>query len=295
MSIKSEYKVSIKAVTFVDDINGSGSRRFIQEVIGNCKKKEDKKLWEFSIEKSNWMCVKNRKKEVPAIEGEIKQGKVQQTKVYKFLGNYVNEKGNMDDQLKDMEKKAVNVAREANKICSQHKVGKFEYEAKKLIYVTQGVPAVYYNVEVWTNLRKSDVAKLKSIQGQLLKKLFGLPKSTSYLGLLYELNITPIIHHILYKKLMLFHNLINSDDRRIAKKIVQEQAKSGHEGCWFGNLREESMEIGLDLNEEMVVGKIKSRWKKEVKDKIEADVERIMEMEMSEGRKMRFLRKRKSG
>merc|ERR1712013_587737 len=112
----------------------------------------------------------------------------------------------MDDQLKDMEKKAVNVAREANKICSQHKVGKFEYEAKKLIYVTQGVPAVYYNVEVWTNLRKSDVAKLKSIQGQLLKKLFGLPKSTSYLGLLYELNITPIIHHILYKKLMLFHN-----------------------------------------------------------------------------------------
>ena len=175
------------------------------------------------------MCVKNRKKNVPAIEGEIKQGKVKQTEVYKYLGNYVNEKGNMDDQLKHMEKKAVSVAREANKICCQHKVGKFEFEAKKLIYETQGVPAIYYNIEVWTNLRKSDIAKLKSIQGQLLKKLFGMPQSTSYWGLLYELDITPIIHQILYKKLMLFHNLMNSDDRRIAKKIVGEQLKSGHD------------------------------------------------------------------
>ena len=79
----------------------------------------------------------------------------------------------------------MNVAREANKICSQHKVGKFEFEAKRLIYETQGVPAVYYNIEVWTNLRKSDIAKLKSIQGQLLKKLFGMPKSTTYWGLLF--------------------------------------------------------------------------------------------------------------
>ena len=49
------------------------------------------------------------------------------------------------------------------------------------------------------------------------------------------------------------------------------------------------LEIGLDLK---VVGKIKSRWKKEVKDKIEADVKRMMAIEMSERRKMRFLQKR---
>ena len=46
------------------------------------------------------------------------------------------------------------------------------------------------------------------------------------------------------------------------------------------------------LSEELVVGKIKSRWKKEVKEKIGADVERIMVTEKSERRKMRFLQKR---
>ena len=49
--------VSIKAVTFVDDINGSGSRRFVQAVIGNCNVKEDQKLWEFSILISLTGCV----------------------------------------------------------------------------------------------------------------------------------------------------------------------------------------------------------------------------------------------
>ena len=91
---------------------------------------------------------------------------------------------------------------------------------------------------------------------------------------------------------MLFHNLMNSDDQRIAKSIVKEQAKSGHDLCWYGNLRKESEQIGLVLHEELVVGKIKSRWKKEVKEKIGADVERKMGMEKTERRKMRFLQKR---
>ena len=73
----------------------------------SCQKKEVEKLWEFSLDKSKWMCIRNRKKEVEEIEVEIKQGKIGQTSIYKFLGNYVNEKGNMDDQLQHMEASAI--------------------------------------------------------------------------------------------------------------------------------------------------------------------------------------------
>ena len=62
----------------------------------NCSEKEEEKLWEFSIDKTKWMCIKNRKKEIEEIEVEIKQGKIGKTNVYKFLGNFVNDKGNMD-------------------------------------------------------------------------------------------------------------------------------------------------------------------------------------------------------
>ena len=67
---------------------------------------------------------------------------------------------------------------------------------------------------------------------------------------------------------MLYHNLINSDDNRVAKHIIKAQERSGHEECLFGNMKRESEELGIELKEELVNGKLKSVWKEEVKEKI---------------------------
>ena len=210
--------VHLKAVIFVDDINGIGGKGFVEGVMERCKEKEDEKLWEFSTDKSNWMCVTNRKRKTDNIEVSVKQGRIEKAEKYKYLGNMVNEKGNMDDQLIHMERKVNAVVRETNKICSPGKVGKYEFEGKKLMYDSQIVPSIYFNIEAWTNMRKADVEKLKSIQGQLIRRIFGLPKCTPYIGMLFEMEITPIMKQLLYKKLMLFHNFIHSDDRRVAKQ-----------------------------------------------------------------------------
>ena len=84
------------------------------------------------------------------------------------------------------------------------------------------------------------------------------------------------MYHITYKRLMLYHNLVNSDDDRIAKHIVKAQELSGHEECLFGNMRRESKELEIELNEELVKGKLKSAWKKEVKERIRVAVEKKM-------------------
>ena len=130
------------------------------------------------------------------------------------------------------------------------------------------------------------------IQGKVLKGLFGLPKSTPYWGLLFELDVVPIMFLITYKRLMLYHSLINSDDRRVAKHVVRAQEQSGHEECWFGNMKRESKEINLQISEDQVRGKLKSTWKKEVKEKINIAVEKKMGEKKAESKKMRFLWKK---
>ena len=157
------------------------------------------------------------------------------------------------------------------------RVGKSEFDAKNLVNETLSVPAVFYNIESWTKLRKSDVMKLKSIQGRLIRGLFGLPKTTPYWGILYELRILPITLLLTYKKLMLYHNLINSDDDRIGKIIVEAQENSGLDGCWFYEVKMEAEEVGIELKKDQVKGKMKSRWKREVKKKIWGAAEKEME------------------
>ena len=96
--------VQVQALTFVDDIESLGSRNVVQGTISNCVKMEKEKLWEFSTDKSNWMCIQNGKEPVNNIDMSVKQGKLKKVDKYKYLGNVVNEKGNMDAQFELMEK-----------------------------------------------------------------------------------------------------------------------------------------------------------------------------------------------
>ena len=283
--------VSVQALAYVDDINSNGGKKVVEEVMKKCGRMEEEKLWEFSTEKSNWMCQRNRKRNVEDIEVEVKQGKIEKVRVYKYLGNMVNEEGNMDDQLKLMESKIGGIVSEGKRICHKSKIGRYEIEGKKLIYEQTAVSCVFYNVEVWTNFRQSDKDKMESIQGQLLKGLFGLPKTTPYWGLLFELDVMPILFKITYKRMMLYHNIVNSDDEREIKRVVHEQECSGYERCWFGNLRKEGLEIDVKVSEEQVKGKRKSAWKKEIKNKIKLAVEKKMAEKRSVSKKMRFLKK----
>ena len=284
--------VAIQAVTFVDDINGGGSKRFVQAVMTNCSRKEEEKLWEFSTDKSKWMCIANRKRKIEELEVDVKQGRIERTSSYKFLGNFVNEKGNMDAQLDFMKKKSVTLIREANKMCCPNLVGRFELDAKMLVYESTVIKALYYNIETWTNLRKSDKDQMEILQGQVLKGMLGLPKATPYWGILCELDILPIKLVLSYRKMMLYHSIMNSDDRRIIKDLLREQEKSQYKSCWYGNVKEEGECLGLIVNEKEVVGKLKSHWKKTVKQKIREAFYKELEEKKKESKKMRFLQKK---
>ena len=85
--------ISIRALAYVDDVNSSGCKQVVEGVMKKCGEMEKEKMWEFSTEKSNWMCQKNRKRNVEEIDVEVAQGKIPKVRVYRFLGNMVNEEG----------------------------------------------------------------------------------------------------------------------------------------------------------------------------------------------------------
>ena len=78
-----------------------------------------------------------------------------------------------------------------------------------------------------------------------MKGVYGLPKTTPYWGMLFELDVMPIMILITFKRMMLYHNIVNSGDDRI-EHIVKSQEASGYEGNWYGNLRREEKDRKLE-------------------------------------------------
>ena len=107
--------------------------------------------------------------------------------------------------------------------------------------------------------------------------------------MLYELDILPVKLQVIYKRMMVYHEIINSDKERVARKILLEQEKYGHKESFVGNMKDEGEEIGLNVRKEEVLNKAKSVWKGEVKVKIK-EAFCVQAEEEKQKKKMRFLK-----
>ena len=105
-----------------------------------------------------------------------------------------------------------------------------------------------------------------------MKRLLHLTTNISTKGILYETGIWPLKEKILYKKLMLLHNIIHFDNEIIIKKIVQEQDTSDMEGSWLKNLKTESLENNIVIDCQAIIKSSKEKYKTKVKETIQQKI-----------------------
>ena len=149
------------------------------------------------------------------------------------------------------------------------------------------IPSMLYNLEGWNELSKEELQKLESIQHTALCILLHLPKTTPYLGLLNELGMWKMEERLMYRKIMLYHNILNSDEGRLVKRVVAEQEREGEEGTWFASVSKCLQQLKMDTS--MVKNSSKSELKKMVKKQIAERMTSIMKEAKNRSRKMRFL------
>ena len=61
---------------------------------------------------------------------------------------------------------------------------------------------------------------------------------------------------IQYITMMLYHNIMNSDHKRVTRKIA-EKAKSGHKNTMISKVKQRAQEIGLKITNEENISKSK--------------------------------------
>ena len=133
-----------------------------------------------------------------------------------------------------------------------------------------------YNIQVWGRFLKKEIEELEKAQGSTLKRLLKLPTSTSYWGVLWETGVWPVKDQIMYKKMMLLHNIIRSPDERMIRKMIIEQEQHPIRGSWLENLKKDGEQYGIKVDLEQIQGKSKKKFKELVKSKIKERVEKVM-------------------
>ena len=186
---------------------------------------------------------------------------------------------NLKDHILELNRKCEVINREISAIGAKHQVGKEEIRVKLKLYKTCLMPALLYGLEAWGKIDKDEMTEIENIQGRVLKRIFNLSISTSYISLIMETGVWPANQIIHYNTMMLYHNIMNSDHKRIARKILVEQTKSNNKNTMISKVQHIAQEIGVNLKN--VENMSKSKWKKQVKGKIGKSIEERTKQKMT--------------
>ena len=155
-------------------------------------------------------------------------------------------------------------------IGAKAQVVKEEVRVKLKLFKTCLMPALLYGMEAWKKLSKGEIQNVEQIQGKALKRIFSLPITTPYIGLVIETGVWPSEQRRNYGSLMLYHNIINSSQDRLVKQIIQEKRAQNHLNTFYNKLRTIVEELNIKLEKAVIMKR--SDWKRTVKDKVQNQI-----------------------
>ena len=75
--------------------------------------------------------------------------------------------------------------------------------------------------------------EIEEIQGKALKRIFQLPLSTTYIGIIMETEMRLAEQKIQHAIMMLYHNIKNNDDNRKVKQVVEKQEQNQFKNTFY--------------------------------------------------------------
>ena len=133
---------------YVDDVATAGDKEDVEKGIRNCRGMQKYKF-SYGLEKTKYMVVHSGSEKAEVITEKVKQGVVEETEKYQYVGLFVNNKGNLSTHLEFLRGKIRDSMKVLLNTGHESKVGKEALRVKLTLYSSTIVPAVLNNLETW--------------------------------------------------------------------------------------------------------------------------------------------------
>ena len=225
--------------------------------------------------------------EIRTVTATIKKGHIPRVKEHKLVGSWLDETGTYGINIEKKKEKLQYMISSVKNQASPTKVGVYSVESRLGLAEIVIIPSILYNAEAFPHYKEEEIKKLESVQLTILTGILEIPKTTPYCALLMEVGWWTMRARLAYRKLMLYHNIVRSNEKRPLQKILNVQEEERRRTTWLSStLAEiEKYNITLDPKESL-----KSTWKKEVKEKITEMSEKEIREKCTNSKKARFVK-----
>ena len=164
------------------------------------------------------------------------------SETYKYLGEILNTKNNINDHIKEIERKTEAALQSALYIAGDDNYQGIEMETIWTLIESCIIPIITYGSETW-DINQNQTKRLNRILDNIIKRILNLPQSTPRECLYYELGTLDIEHRIITKRLNYAATLLIKNPENLRETLQAPNPKS-----WIQKTIQQARSVGLDLN-----------------------------------------------
>ena len=206
-------------------------------------------------------CFIQRKK----LEGQIGDGKCQwvhigpdectasykmdseaitRAKSYKHLGDYIAE--NTDVLYTKRWEKAQGYSATCHAMCTEMSLGYHKYSIAKLLHRSIFINGTLVNMETWTHCSNQRVEMFERTEQSFFRKILAAHSKTPVECLYLELGIIPLRFHLMSRRLMYLHSIMQRDNNELVKKVIESQKITKRKGDFYTQTLEDMKCLEID-------------------------------------------------
>ena len=245
---------------------------------------QDTSRMRFNMGKTQMMCIPQKQGQQQTVR--INNQDFGRCTQYKYLGDHMHNKNNLDLNIEKREKQAQMEMIEIIAVTKQMNTPERDLQIQLKLFNTILYPKVFYNSETCTNIRKADLKRMDKIVLDGVKRIMNLPISTPGMGIFAEIGILPAEDQIARKKMMFLHRILSGNQEKLVRQVYSQQKKFGFPKCWTAEITDIQKLYRLEVEDEQIGALSKLSWKTTVDKKIQAKLQNQLNIERLKGGKI---------
>ena len=224
----------------------------------NKLKLAEKKCGQIHIGKSSMEC--------PVLK--VHNNEMKKSSSEKYLGDIINDKGTLDDTIRDRKLKGYSYLSEIRALLSDMPFGHRRIEIGLMLRDAMFANGILCNSEVWHSIKEKHIEELQVLDRMLLRYITGAHAKVQSEFLYLETGAIPLKELISQRRLMYLHNILSKPPNELLRRVYDAQKKNPVKGDWTELVENDLVEFGINLNEECIEKMTKLEYKLLVKKKI---------------------------
>ena len=164
--------------------------------------------------------------------------------MYKCLGDHIAD--GFDPLYTKRSEKAQGYSASCLAMCSEMSLGYQLYHISKLLHHSIFINGTLVNMETWPNCTTSRIEIFERIEQIFFRKILSAHSKTPIEAIYLEMGILPFRFHLMKKRILYLHSILNREDGEITKEIVLLQKIECYDGDFYAQSERDMKALGIE-------------------------------------------------